>query len=212
MSLIIALCIGLAVGLLLQANKIRLLRQQLTEQQLRDALTGLYQRPHLFTLSAREVNRAQRSQSKMAVLIADMDHCAEINANHGLHAGDLALKRLAESALKSVRDFDLVGRYSGEEIALVLPDTDYKGAMVVAERLRNNVKQIPITLPNQSEFYISITIGLAAFDMETETFEDILVAADSALQSAKKMGVDRIEAFPASIPVVSSSLNPAPSP
>ncbi|QKJ66423.1 GGDEF domain-containing protein [Deefgea piscis] len=202
MSIIIALCIGLAVGLLLQANKVRQLRQRLSEQQLRDSLTGLYQRPHLFTLSAREVNRAQRSQSKMAVLIADMDHCAEINATHGLQAGDLALKRLAECALKSVRDFDLVGRYSGEEIALVLPDTDYKGAMVVAERLRSKVKQIPITLPNQAEFYISITIGLAALDMETETFEDILVAADSALQTAKKMGVDRIEAFPASIPVI----------
>ncbi|MGL4994657.1 MAG: GGDEF domain-containing protein [Deefgea sp.] len=202
MSLLIILCIVLAIGLILQTFRIKQLRHQLSEEQLRDPLTGLYQRPHLFTLSEREVNRAQRSQHKMAVLIADMDHCADINAKYGLNAGDLALKRLAECALSSVRDFDLVGRFSGEEVALVLPDTDYKGAMVVAERLRKLVKKLPIQLENQDEFYISITIGLAALSTETETLEDILVAADTALQSAKQLGIDRIEVFPASLPTL----------
>ncbi len=202
MSLLIILCIGLAVGLIHQAYRIKQLRRCLSEQQLRDPLTGLYQRPHLFMLSEREVNRAQRSHRQMAVLIADMDHCALINAKHGLHAGDLALKRLAECALSSIRDFDLVGRYSGEEVALVLPDTDSKGAMVVAERLRKNVKKLPILLENGQEFYISITIGLAALNTETETLEDILVAADNALQSAKHLGIDRIEVFPASLPTL----------
>ena len=202
MTLLIILCIGLAIGLLLQTIRVKHLRHQLSEEQLHDPLTGLYQRPHLFALSEREVNRAQRSQHKMAVLIADMDHCADINAKYGLHAGDLALKRLAECALSSVRDFDLVGRYSGEEVALVLPDTDYKGAMVVAERLRKLVKKLPVQLENQEEFYISITIGLAALSTETETLEDILVAADTALQSAKQLGIDRIEVFPASLPTL----------
>lgn len=200
MSLLIAICIGLAVGLALQTWRIKQLRHSLAEEQLHDPLTGLYQRPHLFALSEREVNRAQRSQHKMAVLIADMDHCADINAKFGLKAGDMALKRLAECALSSVRDFDLVGRYSGEEIALVLPDTDFKGAMVVAERLRKLVKKLPIQLEDQQEFYISITIGLAALSTESESLEDILVAADSALQNAKHLGIDRIAIFPASQP------------
>ena len=78
MTLLIILCIGLAIGLLLQTIRVKHLRHQLSEEQLHDPLTGLYQRPHLFALSEREVNRAQRSQHKMAVLIADMDHCADI--------------------------------------------------------------------------------------------------------------------------------------
>ncbi|WP_051534525.1 GGDEF domain-containing protein [Deefgea rivuli] len=200
MPLLIALCIVLAAGCIFQTLRIRQLRHSLAEEQLRDPLTGLYQRPHLFALAEREVNRAQRSQHKMAVLIADMDHCADINAKYGLKAGDLALKRLAECAMSSVRDFDLVGRYSGEEIALILPDTDFKGAMVVAERLRKLVKKLPIQLENQQAFYISITIGLAALSTESDTLEDILVAADTALQSAKNLGIDRIEVFPASLP------------
>ena len=200
MSLLIALCLALLAGCIFQMLTIKQLRNSLAEVQLRDPLTGLYQRPHLFALSEREVNRAQRSQHKMAVLIADMDHCAEINAKYGLKAGDMALKRLAECALSSVRDFDLVGRYSGEEIALVLPDTDFKGAMVVAERLRKLVKKQPIQLEDQQEFYISITIGLAALSTESDTLEDILVAADTALQSAKQLGIDRIAIFPASQP------------
>jgi diguanylate cyclase (GGDEF)-like protein len=204
MPLLIVLCIGLAIGLALQTWRITQLRRHLTEEQLRDPLTGLYQRPHLFALSEREVNRAQRSQHKMAVLIADMDHCADINAKYGLKAGDMALKRLAECALSSVRDFDLVGRYSGEEVALVLPDTDFKGAMVVAERLRKLVKKQPIQLEDQQEFYISITIGLAAISTESDTLEDILVAADTALQSAKLLGIDRIAVFPSSQPATPS--------
>ena len=74
--------------------------------------------------------------------------------------------------------------------------------MVVAERLRKLIKKLPIQLENQDEFYISITIGLAALSTETETLEDILVAADTALQSAKKFGIDRIEVFPASLPTL----------
>ena len=202
MSLLIALCIILGAGCVLQTLRIKQLRNRPAPEQLHDPLTGLYQRPHLFALAEREVNRAQRSQHKMAVLIADMDHCAQINAQYGLQAGDLALKRLAECARASVRDFDLVGRYSGEEIALILPDTDFKGAMVVAERLRTQIKKQPIQLENNSGFYISITIGLAALSTESDTLEDILVAADTALKSAKQLGIDRIEAFPSAVTVM----------
>lgn len=200
---LIILCILLAAGLIAQAIRLKQLRRQLSHEQLRDPLTGLYQRQYLFALSEREINRAQRSQHKIAVLIADMDHCADINAKYGLRAGDLALKRLAECAQGAVRDFDLIGRYSGEEIVLVLPDTDYSGAMVVAERLRKLVKQQVIQVEERNEFYISITIGLAVLNSETDTLEDILVAADTALQSAKKLGIDRIEVFPSSLPALS---------
>ena len=169
MSLLIALCIILGAGCVLQTLRIKQLRNRPAPEQLHDPLTGLYQRPHLFALAEREVNRAQRSQHKMAVLIADMDHCAQINAQYGLQAGDLALKRLAECARASVRDCDLVGRYSGE---------------------------------NNSGFYISITIGLAALSTESDTLEDILVAADTALKSAKQLGIDRIEVFPTAVTVM----------
>ncbi len=205
MTFLILLCVAFAIGLLVQTLRLKRIRQQLAEQQLRDPLTGLYQRPHLFTLSEREVNRAQRNHRHMAVLIADLDHCSKINAEHGLEAGDLALKHLAECAQKAVRDFDLIGRYSGEEVALILPDTDFKGAMVVAERLQKSVKSKGVLLPNGSEIHTSITIGLAALNTETDSLEDILVAADQALQLAKTQGIDRIQACESSPPLANAA-------
>ena len=195
MSLLIVACLLLLAAVIALALRLKRVNTLLSEQQLRDPLTGLYQRPHLFTLSEREVNRAQRHQRHIAVLIADLDHCASINSHYGLGAGDLALKRLAECAQLAVRDFDLIGRYSGEEVVLVLPDTDFKGAMVVAERLRARVKQQPIKLADGREFNITVTVGLAALNTESETLEDIVVAADQALHTAKQHGIDRIEVY-----------------
>ncbi|QLG88882.1 diguanylate cyclase [Chitinibacter bivalviorum] len=193
--MLIILILALVAGILWQWQQIRQLRQQLANGSLTDQLTGLYQRHHLLDLAEHEINRAQRGNIKVSALIVDLDYCAKINHQYGHQAGDLALQHVAHAVNESIRDFDLAGRFSGEEIVLVLPNTDQAGAIVVAERLRHKVKQSAIALPNQLQLTISVTIGLATLETETESIEDLLLAADTALQRAMQLGIDRIHVY-----------------
>ncbi|WP_157315084.1 diguanylate cyclase [Chitinibacter sp. GC72] len=191
----IILGIALLIVIVWQWHTIRQLRQDLFNSGLNDKLTGLYHRHHLMALAESEINRAQRSNSKVSAMIVDLDYCAKINHQHGHQAGDLALQHVARAANESIRDFDLAGRFSGEEIVLILPNTDQHGACVVAERLRNKVKQSTVVLPDQQQLNISVTIGIATLHEETETIEDLLLAADTALQAAMKAGIDHIHLY-----------------
>lgn len=187
-------CIILVALLFWQHAQLRKLKAEQAQQGWRDPLTGLYLRPHLLELAEREVNRAQRGQRKISALIVDLDDCAGINAHFGHRTGDAALKKMAEDILGSVRDFDLVGRFSGEEIAVILADADEAGAMVVAERIRHRLAQHPLALERGEHLPVSVSIGVATLQKETDTLEDVLVAADQALQLAGKAGNSKIVA------------------
>ncbi|QLI81758.1 GGDEF domain-containing protein [Chitinibacter fontanus] len=194
--MLIILGVLLLLTIIWQWQQIRQLRVQLLNSGLTDQLTGLYHRHHLMTLAEHEINRAQRSNIKVSALIIDLDYCAKINHQFGHYAGDLALQHLAKFANESIRDFDLAGRFSGEEIVLILPNTDEAGALVVAERLRAKVKQHPLVLSQHKEtISVSVTIGIATLQTETETIEDLLLAADTALQCAMQQGIDRVHVF-----------------
>lgn len=164
------------------------LKHVLAEQRTRDPLTGIYNRPYFIELSEREINRAQRTQRRVAVLIIDVDGCKKLNEEYGYLGGDLALRQLAQQAIASIRDYDLAGRFSGEEIALVLPDTDETGAMTVSRRLREKLDAHPVTLEDGTCFTVSVSIGIAIAGGEMETLDDALLAADEALITAKKNG------------------------
>lgn len=195
-NMLIILGVILLLVIIWQWQQIRQLRAQLLKCGLTDQLTGLYHRHHLMTLAEHEINRAQRSNIKVSALIIDLDYCAKINHQYGHQAGDLALQHLAKFANESIRDFDLAGRFSGEEIVLILPNTDEAGALVVAERLRAKVKQHPLTLSEHKQtITVSVTIGVATLQTETETIEDLLLAADTALQRAMQQGIDQVHVF-----------------
>ncbi|WP_410499532.1 GGDEF domain-containing protein [Chitinibacter sp. S2-10] len=194
----ILLLLGYVVLLALtiwQSRQISSLRQQLSTHILHDQLTGLYHRRQLIKLAEQEINRAQRKNSTVSALLVDLDDCSKINHQYGHLAGDLALQHVAKAAIESIRDFDLAGRFSGEEIILILPDTDQKGAEVVAERLREKVKQTTVELPDRFALDVTITIGLACTHNETETLEDLLLTADTALRQAMLEGNDRIHCY-----------------
>jgi PleD family two-component response regulator len=110
--------ITLLVIMIWQWQTIRQLRTLLRNSGLNEheQLTGLYHRHQLIALAEHEINRAQRSNIKVSALIVDLDYCAKINHQYGHQAGDLALQHVAAAAKASTRDFDLVGRFSGEEI------------------------------------------------------------------------------------------------
>jgi diguanylate cyclase (GGDEF)-like protein len=166
----------------------RQLRSALDTQRTRDLLTGIYNRPYFMELAEREINRAQRTGRHVAVLIVDIDGCKKLNEEYGHHGGDMALTTLAEQAQGAIRDYDLLGRFSGEEVAIVLPDTNETGALIVAERLREKLAAHPVMLRSGECFTVSVSIGMAITGSEMDTLDDALLAADAALHAAKKNG------------------------
>ncbi|MBS1155845.1 MAG: hypothetical protein H6R07_1769 [Proteobacteria bacterium] len=156
-----------------------------------DPLTGTWNRVRFMELAEKQINHVQRTGRSAALMIIDLDHCQKINEQYGHHAGDLAVQYLARCAQSCVRDYDLLGRYSGEELAMLLPDTSQEGANAVASRLRDAIAEQQVVTPKNEKFLITVSIGLSVLVDEIHTLEDILLAADIALTSAKTQGHNR---------------------
>ncbi|MEJ2793119.1 GGDEF domain-containing protein [Iodobacter sp. LRB] len=158
----------------------------------KDPLTGLSSRRHFLDIAAREVNRSQRFSNPLSALIIDVDDLRNLNKSYGQIGGDLALQHIAQACRQSVRDFDLIARFSGEEIALLLPDTPLDGAIVVAERIRRKAEEKRIMMPDGLEFAMTVCIGVAQTQTEMDSTEDLLLAADTALQKAMTTGPNKV--------------------
>ena len=121
----------------------------------------------------------------------DVDDFKKVNDNFGHQYGDTVLKVLGKIVLETIRDADFAARYGGEEISIILPETPEDTAIIIAERLRNNVKKYFC-----SELIITISIGVSAnMDLATSG-TDMIRYADKALYVAKLKGKNRVEAWP----------------
>jgi diguanylate cyclase (GGDEF)-like protein len=160
-----------------------------------DALTSLSNRRALMDRLEREMERAKRYHHPLAVLFFDIDRFKSINDTHGHQFGDLVLQKLATIARRSVRSIDLVGRYGGEEFVAVLPETDGNQALIVAERLRQNVILHPFALPSGTTVNVTISVGVGVFPADAETVDDLVHAADTALYAAKQSGRNRVVSY-----------------
>ena len=157
-----------------------------------DELTGLYNRRGLFELAQREFARARRSGRSLALAMIDLDHFKEVNDRHGHLAGDDTLKRCAIALQGIARASDLCGRFGGEEFLLVAPETDLEGARVLAERMREAVREatagaIPVTA----------SAGVTVLGAGDAALDDAVRRADDALYQAKTGGRDRVVVVPA---------------
>ncbi|MCL2781985.1 MAG: GGDEF domain-containing protein, partial [Actinomycetia bacterium] len=123
------------------------------------------------------------------VLLLDMDHFKEVNDEHGHLVGDDVLRAVGQSLRGTVRDFDTVGRFGGEEFVAWLPRAGRDDGVAVAERLRAAIARIDV--PNMSG-WLSVSIGLACFPEHGTTVEELLKAADTALYRAKNAGRNRV--------------------
>ncbi|MGH2705932.1 MAG: GGDEF domain-containing protein [Actinomycetota bacterium] len=155
-----------------------------------DSLTGLQNRRSCFQDAEREFVRATRRPA--ALMMLDIDHFKAVNDRLGHQAGDEVLVEVGRRASAQIRtQVDILGRYGGEEFALLLPETGPAGAGVVAERIRRSVidrpfyqRGVPISL--------SVSIGVAAFPADGETLEELLRSADRAVYAAKAGGRNRV--------------------
>jgi diguanylate cyclase (GGDEF)-like protein len=165
--------------------------QEVQSLALTDPLTGLHNRRSIFELGRVEFLRAERMDRPFSCMMLDLDHFKQINDNYGHHAGDQILQEFANRCLNSVREVDLVGRYGGEELIIIMPETDLTEALPIAERLRASVCENPVQLAGQ-ELCITVSIGVAQKDQNTLRLETLVARADQAMYIAKHKGRNRV--------------------
>jgi diguanylate cyclase (GGDEF)-like protein len=160
-------------------------RRMLEREVTTDALTGLFNRRWLDQRLSRFVERHRRNGTSLSVLMLDVDHFKRVNDEYGHAAGDAVLVQVARTLLACLRPTDMSARYGGEELAVILPDTDLGGAMVAAERLRKAIAAlVPEHDPTRK---ITVSIGVATFTQE-DTAQTLLARADGLLYRAKDRG------------------------
>ena len=152
-----------------------------------DPLTELLNRRHFYELSDRELDRSHRLKSPLSFVMLDIDFFKKVNDQFGHLVGDTVLIILAKLLKEHLRSVDLCCRYGGEEFVICLPDTNQEGAHDVAERIRIAVSQESILASEDSELFISVSLGVAT-GLEHEKVEAILKRADVALYKAKDAG------------------------
>ena len=168
------------------------LRDSLRRQSVRDPLTDLFNRRHLEETLEREVRRAARNKAPLGVLMMDVDHFKRFNDTFGHAAGDLVLRQMGNLLRGRSRGGDLPCRYGGEELALVLPDTDLEGALAKAEQVRKDTADLALEAQGRPLGQVTVSIGVAVFPRHGASGEDLLAAADAALYKAKKAGRNRV--------------------
>ncbi|MGH8496451.1 MAG: two-component regulator propeller domain-containing protein [Gammaproteobacteria bacterium] len=156
-----------------------------------DELTGLYNRRRFFELARQEFNRSLRHDSKLAMVILDADHFKRINDEYGHLTGDRVLRQLARICAAATRSFDVLGRYGGEELIIMLPETGLTTARNVAARIRADV-EANVTTSTRGAVQLTVSIGVAARTAGMRDLSALIEAADDALYQAKREGRNRV--------------------
>ena len=166
--------------------------QALREQAIRDSLTGLFNRRMLDGMLRLELVRASRSQTSIAVIMADVDQFKKINDELGHDCGDVVLKKLAHVLQQQMRGGDLACRYGGEEFVLILPGCGLEVAAQRAEHLRELVNRTDWSTSECAIPALTSSFGVAVYPLHGDSPAGLLKAADEALRRAKAQGRNRV--------------------
>jgi len=172
----------------LHVQEIEQLQEELREQAIRDALTGLYNRRYMQDVFKQEFSRARRENYPISVIMLDMDELKVVNDTHGHHAGDQALQALAVQLQSMTRKEDIVCRYGGDEFTVILSKTFPKDAVKRVEEWRASLNNHPIELDDNATLPLKFTAGIASFPVHGISMEEIINYADVALYRAKARG------------------------
>ncbi|MGH3979798.1 MAG: diguanylate cyclase [Pseudonocardiaceae bacterium] len=174
-----------------------LLMHQLQAAARTDAKTGLANSTYWFEIAHKELVRAQRMETALGVLVVDLDHFKRINDEHGHLVGDHVLKAVAEGLEREVRNYDLVGRFGGEEFAVLLPAIEGDGELLrIAERVREHVARLEVPVPEGLDRSgsgvvirdLTASVGAAYHPLHSPSVDRLVLAADTACYAAKSGG------------------------
>ncbi len=192
-ALILVPAIGtLALRLLFQLERARARLAVLATQ---DSLTGVHNRRYFFEIAEREWSRCKRYGEDAALLLIDADNFKAINDVYGHLCGDKLLVAIAKAVRATLRQPDLMARFGGEELVILLPHTDPLGALDVAERIRERVAGGRLDW-NGEKVGTTVSVGVASYGGDDRTLDALVHDADLALYAAKKAGRNCVRAAP----------------
>ncbi|MBN9524554.1 MAG: diguanylate cyclase [Alphaproteobacteria bacterium] len=168
------------------------LRERLDTQALHDPLTGLCNRGFLDEVLRRELDRAAAGGRPLALVVAGIDNFQALGERHGVRAGDEILKTVAGFLRSQLRDADLLCRFGGDRMALLLPDTDIDEACRIADQLRRGVARLHPAIGREIVEDLSLSVGVAGAGRDGRTAEALAAAAERAVSRAKLAGRDRV--------------------
>ncbi len=172
--------------------------EKISSMAITDELTQLYNRRHFFPKLEEEFETAKRYSHPLSCILIDIDNFKSINDTYGHQAGDIVLRTISDTIKSNCRKTDTVARFGGEEIIILLSETDCDNALKLAEKLRMSIKEINFDFNNQ-KVNITISLGVAGFTIEeiseVQDIKSIIKFADEAMYTAKNKGKDRVEIY-----------------
>ncbi|MFV9506955.1 MAG: GGDEF domain-containing protein [Oscillochloridaceae bacterium umkhey_bin13] len=194
--------VAIGVRILALELSLREARDRYAYQASHDPLTGLLNRIAITDHVKAELSRANREGYPLGLALLDLDHFKQVNDQYGHLVGDQALSHIAQIVSHTVRPYDWVGRWGGEEFLVVLAKTDLAVALIIAERIRIQIATNPLQLTNQPPLSLTVSVGVACTGLALETAVDpiqLFQQADAALYTAKERGRNCIYPAPASV-------------
>jgi len=151
-----------------------------------DSLTGLWNHGYFQHLLSMQIKQASEKKDVFTLLMIDIDNFKKFNDTYGHPSGDAIIKNISDIFREASRKIDIIARYGGEEFSIILPNTNKKDALVLAERLRKAVES------NKNMKNITISIGIACFPQDSDIKEELIAKADNALYKAKETGKNKV--------------------
>ena len=156
-----------------------------------DGLTQVYNRRYFDELLSRETERAIRYPQKFSLIMLDVDDFKKCNDTYGHLGGDKVLQGIAKTIFSKMRNTDYLARYGGEEFAVISPQTGKKGASILAGRIIALIADQQFLVEDNTKINVTVSAGVATFNEDAKTKEDLIRRTDEALYQAKKLGKNR---------------------
>jgi len=186
--------VSMIVSILTLALRNSEIHREVQEMATKDDLTGLFNKRYFLENLTKEFKTMMRYQTPVSLIMIDLDNFKLINDRFGHQAGDVILREIASLLIRSLREIDVPGRYGGDEIAIILPETVMEQAFFVARRIKRLIEEHPVRFGDES-IQVTASFGISSCpNSRIRTMEDMIVAADKALYEAKREGRNRIEA------------------